>query len=79
MLRLYQKLKFFEKFDFLMDKAHERTSNGPSTNQNSSDFHQSETPRNGYSGRFELDIIRNTEVQTFQVDDIMQDGAQGRI
>ena len=61
-----------------MEKAHERT-NGQSTNHNSSDFHQSETPRNGYSGTFELDIIRNTEVQTFQVDEIMQDGAQGRI
>ena len=67
-----------EKFDFLMDKAHERTSNGHATNQNSSGFNQSEP--SGYSGTFALDLIRTAQVQTFQVDEIMtSEGAQGRV
>ena len=66
-----------EKFDFLMEKAHERTSNGQRANQNSSGFNQSEHTE--YSGRFELDIIQNTQIQAFQVDEMISDGAQGRI
>lgn len=66
-----------EKFDFLVDKAHERASNGPAANENSSTFSQSEP--SGYSGRFELDLIRNTQVQTFEVDEMISDRAQGRI
>ena len=69
-----------EKFDFLMDKAHNRTENGHATNQTSSVIHQSETTiATNYTGRFELDLIRNTDVQTFQVDGMISDGAQGRI
>ena len=60
-----------------MEKAHDRTSNGQAANQNSSGFNQSETSR--YSGRFELDLIQNTQVQAFQVDEMISDGAQGRI
>lgn len=60
-----------------MEKAHDRTSNGQAANQNSSGFNQSEPSR--YSGRFELDLIQNTQVQAFQVDEMISDGAQGRI
>ena len=51
--------------------------NGQAANQNSSAFNQSEPSR--YSGRFELDLIQNTQVQAFQVDEMISDGAQGRI
>ena len=60
-----------------MEKAHERTSNGQAANENSPGFNQSEPSR--YSGRFELDLIQNTQVQAFQVDEMISDGAQGRI
>ena len=60
-----------------MEKAHDRTSNGQAANQNSPGFNQSEP--SGYSGRFELDLIQNTQVQAFQVDEMISDGAQGRI
>ena len=66
-----------EKFDFLMEKAHDRTSNGQGANQNSSGFNQSEHTE--YSGRFELDLIQNTQIQAFQVDEMISGGAQGRI
>ena len=60
-----------------MEKAHDRTSNGQEANQNSSGFNQSEHTQ--YSGRLELDLIQNTQIQAFQVDEMISNGAQGRI